>query len=86
MTDLETVVLDENPLDQVDMEDIKTVLPSLTTVSMENTEVNCDWLKTILPKMKAVNVEIKTGEVDKDVPAAEQRTSVDAEHLCGKLV
>lgn len=86
LTHLNTIVLDENALDQVDLEDIKTMLPALRTVQMENTEVSCDWLKSILPKMTAINVEIKTGEIDVDVPVTEQRTNVDNEHVCGKLI
>jgi len=86
LTQLNTVILDENLMDHLDVEDIKSVLPALTTVHMENTEVNCDWLQTILPTMTAINVEIKTGEIDADVGVAEQRTSVDNEHVCGKLI
>lgn len=85
LTHLQNVILDKNQLERLDLDDIKTMLPSLTVISLEDNEIDCEWLKEMIPKMTDAEIEMKTGDWDEDLPASEQRQKVDT-HLCGRLL
>lgn len=85
LTHLQTVILDRNQLERLDLDDIKTMLPSLSVISLKDNEIDCEWLKEMIPRMTDVDIEMKTGDWDEDLPASEQRQRVDS-HLCGRLM
>lgn len=82
---LETITLNENHIHRIiDIGNVKTIFPNITTISLENNEVDCTWLREILPAMKAAEIDLATGTVDEKIPAAERGESVD-DQLCGKV-
>lgn len=84
MPNLQTIILNENQLTSLMVDDIKTMLPSLSVISMEDMEIDCEWLKMALPMMTEMDIEMKTGVWDEDLSSNQQRKMVD-NHLCGPL-
>lgn len=82
---LETITLDENHIHTINnISNVKDMFPNITSISLENNEVDCGWLRETLPTMKAAEVELATGVVYDKIPLAEQGEAV-GEQLCGKV-
>jgi len=82
---LETITLDQNDVTRInDIANVKTLLPNVTTISLQGNDVNCAWLREVLPAMKAAEIDIATGTIDEKIPRQEQGDSVD-DQLCGKV-
>lgn len=82
---LETITLDQNYVSRIrDIANVKTLFPNITTISLENNDVDCAWLREVLPAMKTAEIELATGSVDEKIPVEEQGESVD-DQLCGKV-
>lgn len=77
LNNLELLVLNGNPLDHIDLDNVKTIFPELVSISMQDTEIDCEWLRNWLPKLKDIEIDIKTG-------ANKQRIKIDNDHFCDK--
>lgn len=81
---LEIVLLNQNFIPSInDIANVRTLFPNITSISLEESEVDCTWLGEVLPALRAAEIELSTGSIDEGIPLAEQGDSVDGQ-LCGK--